>query len=196
MRITNVALAALLVAAVGCHKEITRENPQADTHVDLKPGLFEVNDSANKFKEKLANFRFPDDAIQKYGTPMPVALLPFKNDTHEHFDTKLFTDAMRDILQETGKVAFQIEADRVGDAAAQDAYEKNFNSTDPNQQITENQAAGTRYVCFGRIASIVKTNAADGVSENTYVITMEFIDKQRKLNAFPPYRAQYRLRKE
>lgn len=191
----STLLVALLVGVVGCSKDVTRENPQADTHVDLKPGLYEVNDSATKFKEKLAAFRFPDDAVQKYGTPMPVALLQFKNDTHEHFDTKLFTDAMRDILSETGKVAFQIESDRVGEASAQDTYEKNFNSTDPNQQITENQAAGTRYLCYGRIASIVKNDASKGISENTYVVTMEMLDKQRKLTVIP-YRAQYRLRKE
>jgi len=192
---TTVAF-TLLIALAGCHKEVTRENPQADTHVDLKPGLFEVNDSAHQFKAKLAEFRFPDDAVQKYGSPMPVALLRFKNDTHEHFDTALFTDAMRDVLAETGKVAFQIESNRAGEAADQDTFEKNFNSTDPNQQITEGQAAGTRYLMYGRIASIVKHDADAGVSENTYVVTMEMLDKQRKLTVIGPQRAQYRLRKQ
>ena len=192
----TILSAALLIALAGCHKEITRENPQADTHVDLKPGLYEVNDSAAKFKEKLAGFRFPDDAVQKYGMPMPVALLRFKNDTSEHFDTELFTDAMRDTLTETGKVAFQITKDRVGEAAEQDTFEKGFNSTDPNQQITENQAAGTRYLMYGRISSIVKHNADEGVSENTYVVLMEMLDKQRKLTVLGPQRCEYRLRKQ
>lgn len=191
----TILLGALLFGFAGCHKEITRENAQADTHVDLKPGLFEVDDSAHKFKEKLANFRFPDDAVQKYGMPMPVALLRFKNDTSEHFDTALFTDSMRDTLMETGKVAFQIEKDRVGEAQEQDTYEKQFNSTDPNQQIAENQAAGTRYLIYGRIASIVKHNADEGVSENTYVVTMEMLDKQRKLSVIVT-RQEYRLRKQ
>lgn len=191
----TILVGALLVSFLGCHKEITRENPQADTHVDMKPGLFEVEDSAHKLKDKLAAFRFPDDAVQKYGSPMPVALLQFRNDTNFHFDTALFTDSMRDILTETGKVAFQIEANRVGEAGAQQTYENNFNSTDPNQVKTEGAAAGTRYLMYGRIANIDKRNAEEGVSENTVVVTMEMLDKQRNLSVLIQ-RATYRLRKE
>jgi hypothetical protein len=186
---------ALLIGVLGCHKEVTRENPDADTHVDLRPGLYEVNDSANKFRDKLAGFRFPEEAVQKYGMPMPVALLRFKNDTADHFDTKLFTDSMRDVLMQTGKVAFQIEADRVGEAADQNTYEQNFNSTDPNQQKTEGQGAGTRYLMYGRIASISKFNADSGVAENTYVVTMEMLDKQKNLSVLLS-REEYRLRKQ
>src|SRR5580658_4298120 len=91
-----ILIPALLVGFVGCQKEVTRENPNADTHVDLKPGLFEVDDCCHKFKEALAGFRFPDDAVAKYGSPMPVALLRFKNETSDHFDTNLFTDSIRD----------------------------------------------------------------------------------------------------
>jgi PBP1b-binding outer membrane lipoprotein LpoB len=193
--ILSLALLLGLAGSTGCSKDVTRENAQADTHVDTKPGLFEVKQSAQKLKEKLANYRFPDDAVQKYGTPMPVALYRFKNDTHEHFDTELFTDEMRDILTETGKVAFQIVADRVGEAQAQDTYEKNFNSTDPNQQITENAAAGTRYAMYGRLAAIPKTDRSKGVDENTMVVTMEMLDKQKKLTVLIA-KTEFRLRKE
>jgi PBP1b-binding outer membrane lipoprotein LpoB len=194
MRRTMI-IGALLVALVGCHKEVTRENADADTHVDTKPGLFEVKASAQKLKDKLANFRFPDDAVQKYGSPMPVALLKFKNDTHDHFDTELFTDEMRDILTETGKVAFQITANRVDEAQQQDTYEKNFNSTDPNQQKTEGQGAGTRYLMYGRISDIPKADARAGVSENTMVVIMEMLDKQRNLTVLTA-KTEFRLRKQ
>jgi hypothetical protein len=190
-----ILITALAVSFAGCHKEVTRENPQADTHVDIKPGLFEVDDCAHKFKDKLAAFRFPDDAVTKFGTPMPVALLRFKNETADHFDTALFTDSIRDTLMETGKVAFQIEKERVGEAAEQQNYEQNFNNTDPNQQAAQGTAAGTRYLLYGRIAEIAKRDASEGLAENTYVVTIEMLDKQRNLSILIS-REKYRLRRQ
>ncbi len=190
-----ILITALAVSFAGCHKEITRENPQADTHVDMKPGLFEVDDCAHKFKDKLAAFRFPDDAVQKFGSPMPVALLRFKNETAEHnFDVAAFTDSIRDTLMETGKVAFQVEKERVGEAAEQQNYEQNFNNTDPNQQAAQGTAAGTRYLLYGRMVEIAKRNASEGVSENSYIISIEMLDKQRNLTVILA-RQEYRLRK-
>jgi PBP1b-binding outer membrane lipoprotein LpoB len=187
---------ALAFAFAGCTKEVTREDPNKDTHVDTRPGLYEVNDCANKFlNEKLAPFRFPDDAVQKYGMPMPVALLPFRNDTNEHFDTQLLGDSLRETLQNSGKVAFQITQDRIADSMNQQAYENSSNSTDPNQIKTEGQAAGTRYSLYGRIANLDKRDRAEGVHENTIIVTIEMLDKQRNLSVLIQ-RDTYRLRRQ
>jgi len=191
----TIILSAVLVALVGCKKEITRENPEADTHVDLKPGLWEAKSAANQMKERIAGMRFPDDAVQKYGTPMPVAFIHIRNDTGQHIDTKILEDEVRDVLNQTGKIAFQIEGDDASAMNQQDEFEKTNNNSDGGPSGGEGQGQKTRYAMTGRLKSIEKTNTDQGVSENTYVFTLKLLDRWKRLEVFV-CNSESRLRKQ
>src|SRR5437660_8571336 len=92
-----VGVLSLAASSLGCQKQVTRENPAADTHLDQEPGLFEVTETAEQMKNKLANYHFPDAICAKYDDHIPrVRLLTVKNETDNHFNVNILTDKVRE----------------------------------------------------------------------------------------------------
>ncbi len=185
----------LSVALMGCAKEVTREDPQKDTHLDTEPGLFEVTATAEEFKTKVANYHFPDEIVAKYPDHKVVAqLMRIKNETDTHFNTKLLGDKIREILTDSDKVVFMVENEDLGEEKESERYQQESGDVRGDQQIKKGMGAGAAYSVRGRIANIRKFSAEQGAQENTFVFTLQMDDKEQRVTRIIS-RKEFRLRK-
>jgi PBP1b-binding outer membrane lipoprotein LpoB len=176
----SVTLLATALTFVGCGgKQVKREDPQKDTHVDSEPGLFEVEETAQKMKDKLAAYRFPDAILQKYPDHRARArLMSIRNETDRHFNVNILTDKVREILMDTDKIVFVTDADRLGEFKQSEMYEQDSGDVDPNEAIKGGKGAGAHYAMIGRLKNLRKANS--DVKENTIIFTLELHDQQRR----------------
>jgi hypothetical protein len=176
------AVTFCLAATAGCHtggKTTDRVHETTDTRVDASPGLFEVTETAEEFKNKLAAFRFPERIVQLAEDGKPVIqLLSIRNETDEHFDTHILTDKVREVVTDTQKAVFTAETENLPDLArAQQAQA--VGGVDPREKVEDGRAAGARYALLGRLKNIRKSNGE--VTENTIIFTLELDDLERRI---------------
>lgn len=176
--VASLSLSLALVAA-GCAKEVTRGDPNADTHVDTEPGLFEVEEVANQMKNALANYHFTESVTARYEDRIPrCRLLTIKNETDNHFNTHILTDRVREILMDTGKIVFVADKERLGEMKESETYEQDSGDVNKNEQVRAGQGAGAILVLIGRMSNIRKSG--DGVKENTIVFSLEIQNQERR----------------
>lgn len=181
MRKTFLTVGVLSLAlAGGCGKEVKRENPQADTHVDTEPGLFEVDETAHKMKDKLAAYHFPDAIVKKYeDRRVRARLMSIRNETDRHFNVNILTDKVREVLMDTDKIVFVTDKDRLGEFKESETYEQDSGDVDPNEAIKGGKGAGAHYALIGRLKNLRKQGVDDN-KENTIIFTLELHDQQRR----------------
>jgi len=174
-----VSLLTVLCVSWGCQKEVKRENPQADTHVDQEPGLFEVEETAAKMKEAIAGYHFPEKYTTKYDDHLPrVRLLTVKNETDNHFNTNILTDKVRETLTDSGKIIFVANKENLGEMKEAENYDKASGDVDQSTTMEEGKGSGAAYYLAGRLKNMRKKN--EDVKENTIIFTLELIDAKKR----------------
>ena len=176
----SVAVLGLAFAGSGCaDKSVKRQDPQKDTTVDDKPGLFECKETAQQMKGKLANYHFPDAVLAKYSDRRPrCRLMSIRNETSDHFNVNILTDEVREVLMETDKLVFVTDKDRLGEFKESETYEQESGDVDPNEAVKAGKGAGAHYAMIGRLKNLKKSN--EDVKENTIIFTLELHDQQRR----------------
>jgi len=174
-----VGVLSLAASTLGCQKQVTRENPAADTHVDQEPGLFEVTETAEQMKNKLANYHFPDRITAKYEDHIPrCRLLSVKNETDNHFNVNILTDKVRETLTDCGKIIFVSDKERLGEMKDAENYEKDSGDVEQSTAMDSGKGSGAAYVLYGRLKNMRKGNA--DVKENTIIFTLELVDQSKR----------------
>lgn len=176
----GAALVSLALAGAGCGgNQVRREDPQKDTRVDSEPGLFEVHETAQRMKEKLAAYHFPESVVAKYPDHRVRArLMSIRNETDRHFNVNILTDDVREVLMDTDKIVFVTDKDRLGEFKESETYEQESGDVDPNEAIKGGKGAGAHYAMIGRLKNLRKANS--DVKENTIIFTLELHDQQRR----------------
>jgi hypothetical protein len=175
--VTGALALTLMTGMVGCAKTVTREDPQADTHKDTNPGLYECKECAKKFRDRLINFNHWAPSNAPDGLPR-CRFVKIKNETDRHFNVDILTDEVQQVLADTGKIVFVTDGEMLGDLKKSENYETQSGDVDPNEQMQSGKGAGARYVLYGRLKNIRKADG-DG-SENTIIFTIQIDDQQRR----------------
>ena len=175
--VTGALSLMLMTAMVGCAKTVTREDPQADTHKDTNPGLYECKECAKKFRDRLIAFNHWAPSKAPDGLPR-CRLMKIINETDRHFNVDILTDEVSQVLADTGKIVFVTSEERLGEMKKSEQYETQSGDVDPNEAMESGKGAGARYVLYGRLKNIRKSDG-DG-SENTIIFTLQMDDQQRR----------------
>src|SRR5438094_742160 len=108
---TRLAAAAVfcVFASSGCRSATVHGGDVTmwEKPIDTEPGFGEVQEAAEQFKNKLANFHFPERVQRLYEDGRPViALLTVANETDDHFNVDILTDKVREIVTDSQKAVF------------------------------------------------------------------------------------------
>jgi hypothetical protein len=193
-KLVGVGVLALALSSWGCGKEVKRENPQADTHLDTEPGLFEVTETSEQMKQALAGYHFPDRITMKYDDRIPrCRLMTIRNETDRHFNTNILTDKVRETLTDTGKLIFVADKDRLSELKDSENYEQQSGDVDQSQAIEAGKGSGAAYALIGRLKNLRKAN--EDVKENTIIFTLELVDQTKRESVIIKSK-EFRLSKE
>jgi uncharacterized protein (TIGR02722 family) len=101
-----------------------------------------------------------------------------KNKTSEHIDTESLTDSISTQLLRSGKFRF-VDMTKVNSVREQLNYQNEGDLVNPNKAVQFGQQVGAKYMLYGNLASIVKTNADQ--SDVYYKFTMRLMDLESGL---------------
>lgn len=194
-RIFSTTIVAVSLAAwtTGCAKTVRRDDPMADTHKDTEPGLFECEQTANGFKNKLANYHFPDRIVNLYeDRKVVVQLMKGKNETNFHFNMNALTDRVRRVLTDSDKIVFMVETGDLAEEKESETYQQESGDVRKEEQIKGGQGAGAHYGLRLRITNFAKSG--DGEKENTFTFTIDLQDKERRTTVVT-FQQDFRLTK-
>lgn len=160
---------ALLVAASGCRSAKPRANIPAGGAAANRPAVFDdlrwLGETAGA---ELLGQRF----LKTLPTPPVVVSLDVQNRTATPFNTRIVTDAFRNVLASSGRTRFIADADR-------DALLQTERQTTATMNIDARLAAGkklgARYVCTGWLTETRDVHATPR-GERHYQLAIELTD--------------------
>lgn len=101
-----------------------------------------------------------------------------RNKTSEHIDTESITDSISTQLLQSGKFRF-VDMGRVEAVRKQLNFQNNDPLVNPSTAVAFGQQIGARYMLYGNLSSIVKSN--QDTADVYYKFTMRLMDMQSGL---------------
>ena len=176
MIITSMALTLTLVA--GCtNKSVVRYGDANEVETtDISFGSTDLQTVAGKMTDSLLTS--PVVGILTANTRPIMFVESIKNKTSEHIDTESITDSISTKLLRSGKFRF-VDMGRVAAARKQLEFQQSSGMVDPNKAMQFGKQVGAKYMLYGNLASIVKSNKDQSVVY--YKFTLRLMDLESGL---------------
>ena len=162
---------ALLLSGCANKAVVSYGDAQAVETTDINFGSTDLQKVASQMTDSL--LASPVVGTMTANTRPIVFVERIKNKTSEHIDTESITDSISTQLLRSGKFRF-VDMTRVEAVREQLNFQNVDPLVNPNTAIAFGQQVGSRYMLFGNLSSIVKSNADK--ADVYYKFTMRLMD--------------------
>ncbi len=172
--ITGIALAALMVASIGCGKQVRRIDPDRTT--DLS-GKWNDTDSRLVAEEMISDCLTRPWYTSKYAAKQPVPTIivgDVRNKSHEHINVETFVKDLERNLINSGKVEFV--ASRKEREQLRNEIESQQDHASEDTKKEQFEESGADLMLIGSINTIADQEGRDRVMY--YQIDLELIELQ------------------
>lgn len=173
---TSVAVATLALAGCANKATVSYGDAQAVETTDVTFGSTDLQKVAVEMTDSLLASPVTAE-ITANGRPV-VFVERIKNKTSEHIDTESITDSISTKLLQSGKFRF-VDMTRVEAVRQQLNFQNADDLVNPATAVQFGQQIGARYMLYGNLSSIVKSN--EDKQDVYYKFTMRLMDMQSGL---------------
>lgn len=161
------------LSLIGCANKaiVSYGDAQAVEIVDINFGSTDLQKVASQMTDSLLRAPVVEE-LTKNGRPI-VFVERIKNKTSEHIDVESITDSMSTQLLRSGKFRF-VEMSRVESVRKQLTFQNEDALINPSSAIEFGNQVGARYMLYGNLSSIVKSNL--NTSDVYYKFSVRLMD--------------------
>lgn len=170
------AATSLLLSGCANKAVVSYGDAQAVETVDINFGSTDLQKIATEMTNSL--LASPVVGTLTANSRPVVFVEKVRNKTSEHIDTESITDSISTQLLQSGKFRF-VDMGRVEAVRKQLNFQNNDPLVNPSTAVAFGQQIGARYMLYGNLSSIVKSN--QDTADVYYKFTMRLMDMQSGL---------------